>query len=89
MAGGLRSRAAARTVSRRSGRAGSNVFHVIPEAAIADADRYRGTDEDETRLFYVAVTRAQKYLLVSFSPGRTSGTRSGRRSSTSREDQSC
>ena len=45
------------------------LFHVIPEAAIADADRYRGTVEDETRLFYVAVTRAQKYLFVSFSPG--------------------
>jgi DNA helicase-2/ATP-dependent DNA helicase PcrA len=25
--------------------------------------------EDETRLFYVAVTRAQKYVCVTFSPG--------------------
>lgn len=48
---------------------GLNLFHVIPDTAIADADRYRGTFEDEARLFYVAVTRAQKYLLVSFSPG--------------------
>ena len=48
---------------------GLGLFHVIPEAAIADPDRYRGTVEDETRLFYVAVTRAQKYLFVSFSPG--------------------
>ena len=46
--------------SKRQG--GLSLFHVIPEAAIADADRYRGTVEDETRLFYVAVTRAQKYL---------------------------
>jgi DNA helicase-2/ATP-dependent DNA helicase PcrA len=53
--------------SKRQG--GLNLFHVIPQAAIADADRYRGTVEDETRLFYVAVTRAQKYLFVSFSPG--------------------
>ncbi len=53
--------------SKRHG--GLGLFHVIPEAAIADADRYRGTVEDETRLFYVAVTRAQKYLFVSFSPG--------------------
>jgi DNA helicase-2/ATP-dependent DNA helicase PcrA len=53
--------------SKRQG--GLSLFHVIPEAAIADPDRYRGTDEDETRLFYVAVTRAQKYLFVSFSPG--------------------
>jgi DNA helicase-2/ATP-dependent DNA helicase PcrA len=48
---------------------GLNLFHIIPDTAIADADRYRGTFEDEARLFYVAVTRAQKYLLVSFSPG--------------------
>jgi DNA helicase-2/ATP-dependent DNA helicase PcrA len=54
--------------SKRHG--GLGLFHVIPEAAIADADRYRGTVEDETRLFYVAVTRAQKYLFVSFSPGQ-------------------
>ena len=53
--------------SKRQG--GLSVFHVIPAAAIADADRYRGTVEDETRLFYVAVTRAQKYLAVTFSPG--------------------
>ena len=53
--------------SKRHG--GLGLFHVIPDAAIADADRYRGTVEDETRLFYVAVTRAQKYLFVTFSPG--------------------
>jgi DNA helicase II / ATP-dependent DNA helicase PcrA len=53
--------------SKRHG--GLGLFHVIPEAAIADADRYRGTVEDETRLFYVAVTRAEKSLFVSFSPG--------------------
>lgn len=48
---------------------GVGLFHVIPDTAIEDADRYRGTVEDETRLFYVAVTRAQKYLAVTFSPG--------------------
>src|SRR6266567_4598524 len=53
--------------SRRQG--GLNVFHVIPQAAVADADRYRGTEADEIRLFYVAVTRAQKYLALSYSPG--------------------
>jgi DNA helicase II / ATP-dependent DNA helicase PcrA len=50
---------------------GTNVFHVIPQEAIADADRYRGTEADEIRLFYVAVTRAQKYLHLSFSPGES------------------
>ncbi|KAA1250177.1 ATP-dependent helicase [Mycobacterium simiae] len=53
--------------SKRHG--GLSVFHVIPDTAIADADRYRGTVEDETRLYYVAVTRAQKYLALTFSPG--------------------
>ena len=48
---------------------GLNVFHVIPAAAVPDGDRYRGTEADETRFFYVAVTRAQKYLHLSFSPG--------------------
>ena len=48
---------------------GLNVFHVIPPEAVPDAARYRGTREDEVRLFYVAATRAQKYLYLSFSPG--------------------
>ena len=38
------------------------------DAAIDDPDRYRGTVEDETRLLYVAVTRAQKYLYATFAP---------------------
>lgn len=53
--------------SKRQG--GLGLFHVIPETAVPDADRYRGTTEDETRLFYVAVTRAQKYLSLTYSPG--------------------
>jgi len=48
---------------------GLGLFHVIPQEAVHDADRYRGTLEDETRLFYVAVTRAQKHLAVTYSPG--------------------
>jgi DNA helicase II / ATP-dependent DNA helicase PcrA len=53
--------------SKRQG--GLNVFHVIPEHAVTDSDRYRGTEDDEVRLLYVAVTRAQKYLALSYSPG--------------------
>lgn len=53
--------------SKRQG--GLGVFHVVPQGAVKSPDRYRGTFEDETRLFYVAVTRAQKYLAVSYSPG--------------------
>lgn len=51
---------------------GLNQFHVIDAAAVPDADRYRGTEADEVRLFYVAVTRAQKYLALTYSPGETS-----------------
>lgn len=47
---------------------GVGLFHVIPEVAVSSPERYRGTVEDETRLFYVAVTRAQKYLFVTYSP---------------------
>lgn len=47
---------------------GFNVLHVIPAGAIHDPSRYRGGLEDETRLFYVAVTRAQKHLFATFSP---------------------
>lgn len=51
---------------RRQG--GRSVWHVIPEDAVEDADRYKGTVEDERRLFYVAMTRAEKYLACSWSP---------------------
>jgi len=53
--------------SKRSG--GLNIFHVIPQQAVPSADRYLGNEADEIRLFYVAVTRAQKYLALSYSPG--------------------
>jgi DNA helicase-2/ATP-dependent DNA helicase PcrA len=59
--------------SKRQG--GLNAFHVIPEQAVADAARYRGTVEDERRLFYVAVTRAQKWLALTYSPGSGSSYR--------------
>lgn len=47
---------------------GVQLQHVIPDNALDDPDRYRGTLEDETRLLYVAVTRAQKYLYATFAP---------------------
>ena len=43
--------------------------HVIPIEAVPNGARYRGGVADETRLFYVAVTRAQKYLYVTYAPG--------------------
>jgi DNA helicase-2/ATP-dependent DNA helicase PcrA len=47
---------------------GVTLRHVIPDDALDDPARYRGTVEDETRLLYVAVTRVQKYLYVTFAP---------------------
>ena len=54
--------------SRRIG--GLNISHVIPAAAVNNFDRYLGNHEDERRLFYVAVTRAQKYLYLTFAPSQ-------------------
>lgn len=53
--------------SQRHG--GLGVFHVVPDQAVPDADRYRGTLHDEMRLFYVAVTRSQKWVFATYSPG--------------------
>jgi len=52
--------------SKRQG--GRSVWHIIPESAVPNADRYKGTVEDERRLFYVAVTRAERYLFCTWSP---------------------
>src|SRR5690606_25560272 len=43
--------------------------HVIPVEAVPNGARYKTNVSDETRLFYVAVTRAQKYLYVTYAPG--------------------
>jgi DNA helicase-2/ATP-dependent DNA helicase PcrA len=52
--------------SKRKG--GRSIWHVINEKAVSNADRYRGTVEDERRLLYVALTRAEKYLFCSWGP---------------------
>lgn len=52
--------------SKRQG--GRSIWNIIPEKAVPNADRYKGTKEDERRLFYVALTRAEKYLFCSWSP---------------------
>lgn len=55
--------------SKRMG--GRSVWNIIPDISVKNVDRYKGTVEDERRLFYVAVTRAEKYLFCSFSPGES------------------
>jgi DNA helicase-2/ATP-dependent DNA helicase PcrA len=54
--------------SKRQG--GRSVWNIIPEACVENADRYKGTEEDERRLFYVALTRAEKYLFCTWEPIR-------------------
>lgn len=52
--------------SRRQG--GRSVWHIIPDSIVRNAERYKVTVEDERRLFYVALTRAEKYLFSSWAP---------------------
>ena len=44
---------------------GKSVWHVIERAWITGASRFDGDLEDERKLFYVAVTRAKKFLFLS------------------------
>jgi DNA helicase-2/ATP-dependent DNA helicase PcrA len=47
---------------------GRSVWHLIPKPAVLDQPRYEGTIEDERRLFYVAITRSQKFLHMTWAP---------------------
>lgn len=47
---------------------GRNVWHLIPKAGIERQARYEGSVEDERRLFYVAMTRSQKFLHLTWAP---------------------
>lgn len=46
----------------------NRVWSHVPRAAIKNADRYDTDIEDERRLFYVALTRSEKYLFCSWAP---------------------
>ena len=52
--------------ARRSG--GRNVWHLIPADGVQRQPRFKGTKEDERRLFYVAMTRSQKFLHMTWAP---------------------
>src|SRR6266498_55832 len=47
---------------------GKSQWHILPASAIPNQNRYRGTIEDERRLFYVAMTRSQKFLHMTYAP---------------------
>jgi DNA helicase-2/ATP-dependent DNA helicase PcrA len=46
----------------------NKVWTYLPKAAVVNADRYDTSIEDERRLMYVAITRAEKFLFCSWSP---------------------
>lgn len=50
------------------GGGGRTAWHLLPDSAFDNAVRYKGGVEDERRLFYVALTRAQKFLHLSWAP---------------------
>lgn len=50
------------------GGGGRTAWHLLPAEAFDNAARYKGGEEDERRLFYVAITRAQKFLHLSWAP---------------------
>lgn len=43
---------------------GKGIWHVIDKSWITNAERFNGDIEEERKLFYVAVTRAKKYLYL-------------------------
>ncbi|OGQ94609.1 MAG: hypothetical protein A2521_06185 [Deltaproteobacteria bacterium RIFOXYD12_FULL_57_12] len=52
---------------------GRSWSHVIPSEAVIGSARYDGSEEDERRLFYVALTRSKKYLFCSWAPEASKG----------------
>ncbi len=45
---------------------GTSVWNIVPRAGIIGAERFDGSVEDERRLFYVAITRSQKFLFMTW-----------------------
>src|SRR5271169_3319441 len=47
---------------------GKGVWHLIPADGVQGQNRFVGSIEDERRLFYVAMTRSQKFLFMTYAP---------------------
>jgi ATP-dependent DNA helicase UvrD/PcrA len=50
---------------------GKSVWHILPRDSVEGQERYETSIEDERRLFYVAMTRSQKFLFMTW--GRIPG----------------
>ena len=46
----------------------NQIWQLLPKAAFESGERYDGSLEDERRLFYVAMTRSQKFLHMTYAP---------------------
>jgi DNA helicase-2/ATP-dependent DNA helicase PcrA len=51
-----------------AGVGGKTIWHLIPRNGVQGHSRFDTTLEDERRLFYVAVTRSQKFLFTTWAP---------------------
>jgi len=49
----------------------ATLWQLVPRAAVRAPERYESNEEDERRLFYVAATRAQRFLFASWAKGRS------------------
>ena len=58
----------------------SDVWNLVPQEAVKDAQRYNGSTEDEMRLFYVAMTRSKKFLHMTWAPIQGKNNRYARKS---------
>ena len=47
---------------------GRTVWHLLPKDCVRRQERFEGTLEDERRLFYVGMTRSQKFLHLTWAP---------------------
>lgn len=47
---------------------GRTVWHLLPKEGVVGQERFLGSTEDERRLFYVAMTRSQKFLHMTWAP---------------------
>ncbi len=68
MAGGVRPGAAAKPLPFCR-RRGQERLASVPAEAVHEQHRFVGSIEDERRLFYVAMTRSQKFLYMTWAPG--------------------
>lgn len=47
---------------------GRGVWHLLPKDGVQGQSRFEGGIEDERRLFYVAMTRSQRFLFMTWAP---------------------